>query len=442
MIGVYTTSNQLSKRNMEHEVYIAIGSNLGNTTSNITEAIKRCSKFLSVRMTSHLYRTRPQYYIHQPTFTNAVILAKTVLSPIDLLHQLKLVEQQMGRQTSFRYGPRVIDLDILLYDDLQFENNELIIPHEKLTERDFVLVPLCDLCPNKLHPSQKKTILELRKELKNIHVQQVLPIRNMFFELSKRTYIMGILNITPDSFSDGGELYNNVNAAVKKAIQFAKQGADILDIGGQSTRPGAKLLTPEEEMKRVLPVIKAIRSQKELDNVPISIDTFYSQVAKAAIEAGADMINDISGGSFDKDMFATASQLCVPIVIMHMRGTPQTMNNFTDYKDLITDICSSLCLKAKEAQQQGVMKWNCIIDPGIGFAKTAEHNLIILKNISKIREKCSFPLLIGTSRKKFIEKLTGKTNPKQRDFGTSATVCASIAGGADIVSILLLNINL
>jgi dihydropteroate synthase len=251
---------------------------------------------------------------------------------------------------------------------------------------------------------------------------------------SERTYLMGILNVTPDSFSDGGK-FDTIESAVSQAESLINGGADIIDIGGQSTRPGAEEITLEEELHRVLPVLQALRNRTDsCANVPISIDTTRSAVATAAVAAGADMVNDISGGIADPKMFSAVAELGVPIVLMHMRGTPQTMQQQTNYRDLMTEIYQFLQSQIEAAIAAGIDRDKIVIDPGIGFAKTAAHNLEILKHLP-ILKKLGQPLLVGTSRKSFIGQILNQPDPQQRVWGTAAACSAAIAGGADILRV-------
>lgn len=257
-----------------------------------------------------------------------------------------------------------------------------------------------------------------------------LTMRGRSFVWGERTYLMGVLNITPDSFSDGGD-YNTPEAALARAKQCVAAGADILDVGGQSTRPGAEPITLEEELRRVVPVVESIRSQL---SVPISVDTTRSAVAQAAVEAGADLINDISGGTFDQQMLPTVARLQVPIVLMHIRGTPQTMQQLTDYEDLIGEITRFLAAQIEKAQASGIARSRLIIDPGIGFAKTHAQNLELLRRLPELGA-LGVPMLVGTSRKSFIGRILNQSDPKQRVWGTAASCCAAIAGGADLLRV-------
>lgn len=257
-----------------------------------------------------------------------------------------------------------------------------------------------------------------------------LSIREHKFFWGQRTYLMGILNITPDSFSDGGQ-FNELQAAIAQAEYMIDNGADIIDIGGQSTRPGAEKISVQEEFNRVIPVIKAIRQQF---SIPISVDTTRATIAQDAIAAGADLINDISGGTFDPEMFSVAANLDVPIILMHMRGTPQTMQQMTDYQDLVADIIDFLSHQIQNAIACGVRESKIIIDPGIGFAKTPEQNIELLRRLSEFKA-LKVPILVGTSRKSFIGKIINQPEPQKRVWGTAATCCSAIMSGADILRV-------
>jgi dihydropteroate synthase len=252
---------------------------------------------------------------------------------------------------------------------------------------------------------------------------------------------MGILNVTPDSFSDGGQ-FHTLSTAIAHAQHLVKAGAHILDVGGQSTRPQAEEISLEEELRRVVPVIKALRTPTEddrqldstVEEIPISVDTTRASVARAAIEAGADLVNDISGATYDPEMLPTVAELNVPIVLMHIRGTPKTMQHLTDYQDLVGEIYEFLAQRIEACLAAGIASDHIILDPGIGFAKTYEQNLELLRQVAKFRS-LGCPVLIGTSRKSFIGHLLNQPDPKQRVWGTAATCCAAIANGADIMRI-------
>ena len=261
-----------------------------------------------------------------------------------------------------------------------------------------------------------------------------LTIRNKSFEWGKRTYLMGVLNVTPDSFSDGGDYYTR-ESALAQAENMVKSGVDIIDIGGQSTRPGAAEISSEEESDRVIPVVQILRQKAEIfGSVPISVDTTRAQVAKAAVEAGADLINDISGATFDSEMLSTVAHLKVPIIMMHIRGTPQTMQKLTDYRDLIGEIREFLESRIVAAVAAGIDKSHIILDPGIGFAKNYNQNLEILQQLAKFRG-LDCPILVGVSRKSFIGHILNQPLAKQRVWGTAAACTGAIANSADILRV-------
>ena len=241
--------------------------------------------------------------------------------------------------------------------------------------------------------------------------------------------IMGILNVTPDSFSDGGKFYRRKDA-VKKALELVEEGADIIDIGGESTRPGAERVKKKEELDRVLPVIEGLRKESD---VPISIDTYKSRVAKNAIEAGADLVNDISALRFDEEMGKIAAEAGVPIVLMHMKGNPRTMQENPTYENIIEEIIEFLEERKRTAIKSGISEDKIIIDPGIGFGKTAAGNYEILKRLKEFKQINS-PMLLGTSRKSFIGD-TLNASVEERLAGTIATNVIGALRGADILRV-------
>jgi 2-amino-4-hydroxy-6-hydroxymethyldihydropteridine diphosphokinase / dihydropteroate synthase len=258
---------------------------------------------------------------------------------------------------------------------------------------------------------------------------------------ARKTQIMAILNLTPDSFSDGGLHNPSDTAALAETINNAvTRGASIIDIGGQSTRPGATEVSPSEELARILPAIESIRRDPALDSTIISVDTFLPSVAKQAIEAGAAIINDISGGQLSDDkLLKVVADQGKTIVLMHMRGDPSTMNSKASYPTgVVKEVGEELKDRVDAALAAGIPRWRIILDPGIGFAKNGQQNLILLRDLAKLRSTPGlegYSWLLGTSRKAFIGRITGATQPRERVMGTAATVTASIAGGADIVRV-------
>ncbi len=241
--------------------------------------------------------------------------------------------------------------------------------------------------------------------------------------------VMGVLNVTPDSFSDGGQFFDT-EKAIEHGIRMAADGAAIIDVGGESTRPGSSPVSAKEQIKRVVPVIKTLCEKVD---VPISIDTYNFEVATAALEAGAAMINDITALS-DEGVGKLAAEYQLPVVLMHIQGTPATMQVEPKYDDVVGEVLEFLLGRAKRAEKFGISKDMIFIDPGIGFGKTVEHNLLLLRNIHKFVDT-GYRVCVGPSRKSFIGKITGKENPAERIFGTAATVALCVAAGVSIVRV-------
>ena len=248
---------------------------------------------------------------------------------------------------------------------------------------------------------------------------------------------MGILNITPDSFSDGGDFFSIKNA-ISKAKDFVHQGADIIDIGAQSTRPGAIEVGSAEEIKRLIPVLIELRAN--FPNQLFSVDTFNSDVAYAALSNGANWINDVTGGRRDNRILDVVAEFNCPFVITHSRGNSQNMNSLSKYKDLTNDIITTLKDLTDKALNKNISEDNIIWDPGIGFSKDTKQNIQILKNIFKFKNQ-GFPLLIGASRKRFIGEILGIDNPKERDIGSLAISCLCSQSHIDIVRVHNVQIN-
>ena len=254
--------------------------------------------------------------------------------------------------------------------------------------------------------------------------------RGKLLDLGSRTHIMGILNVTPDSFSDGG-LYADPARALEHARVMVSQGADILDVGGESTRPGAAPLTEEEELRRIIPIIERLSCEIA---APISVDTYKSSVAKKALAAGASIVNDISGLRFSPDMAQVVADSGAAVVIMHIKGTPRDMQVNPVYGDVIGEIMEYLDESAAIALKAGVGRNMIMIDPGIGFGKTLEHNLAILDHLDEFRA-LGFPIVLGTSRKRFIGTVLDIAEPRDRIEGSAATVALGIQRGARIVRV-------
>lgn len=307
---------------------------------------------------------------------------------------------------------------------------KLTIPHALMLERSFVLEPLTEIAPSLRHPRTNQPFAS------HLSVLPEDPLTRYTPYIPPKTSIMAILNLTPDSFSDGGK--HSISTIVSTAQSLISAGATILDVGGASTRPGSVQPSEEEELSRVIPAIKRLREGGI--TAPISVDTYRSAVARAAIEAGANIINDVAGGLMDSAMFRTVAELGVPIIIGHMRGTPETMGQLTEYpnNDIISGVARELEERIQEAESAGVKRWNIMLDPGLGFAKTSEHSVEILRRLKELKNVTAggaLPWVLGPSRKGFVGKITGENQACERKFGTASAVAACVAGGADVIRV-------
>ncbi|MCJ1302827.1 trifunctional dihydropteroate synthetase [Hypocenomyce scalaris] len=432
-----------------HRAFIALGSNVGDRIGMIEKACSEMERRnIKVVRTSSLYETAAMYVTNQQSFINGACQIQTSLDPIELLDELKDIEDSLGRKKTVEKGPRNIDLDILLFDTQMIEHPRLSIPHRLMMEREFVLRPLCDLIPNETIPSLDRGPT-FRTQLKSFSssdtplspltplspslpsIQSLSPVRS--------TTIMAVLNLTPDSFSDGG-LHSVTASSLNNTLQsFVYAGATILDVGGQSTRPHAPQVCPAEELSRILPTIQHMRSNPTFSQTAISVDTYRASIVSAAVAAGADIVNDVSAGTLDPELLPTVAKLGCTVVLMHMRGTPETMNSLTDYPDgVIAGVGHELAARVRAAEEAGIRRWRIILDPGIGFAKTQAQNLELLRRLDDLREHeglQGLPWLVGTSRKGFIGKITGVKDARERGWGTAAAVTAAVKGGADIIRV-------
>lgn len=454
-----SSGTSVEVHSQDQEVVIALGSNVGNRVDNFNEALQLMKKS-GMNITRHgcLYETEPVYVTDQPLFLNSAVRGITKLGPHELLRVLKKIEKDMGRTDGIRYGPRPIDLDILFYGKFRVNSEILTIPHERIWERPFVMAPLMDVMGSAMesdtvaswHSFSKLSggLFESWEKLggesligKN-GLKRVLPTGNVLWDWSLKTSMMGILNLTPDSFSDGGK-FQSVEAAVSQVRLMILEGADIIDIGAQSTRPMASRLSAQEELDRLIPVLDAVLKMPEVEGKLLSVDTFHSEVASEAIGKGAHIVNDVSAGQLDPNMLDVVAGLKVPYVAMHMRGNPSTMQNSENlqYDNVCEQVASELYLRVRDAELSGIPAWRIIIDPGIGFSKNTEHNLDILMGLPNIRMELAgkslalshAPMLIGPSRKRFLGDICARPAAAERDPATIAAVTAGVLGGANIV---------
>ncbi|CAA9961778.1 hypothetical protein PTMSG1_05155 [Pyrenophora teres f. maculata] len=426
---------------------------MGDRVAMIEQACKEMESTgkMHIVRTSSLWESKAMYVLDQDDFVNGACEIATPLSPIQLLDELQMIEQKMGRVKMIDKGPRNVDLDILLYDDISYLDERLQIPHKLMLEREFVLRPLCELITDDQEQNSpfKVPIQDYLSKVPSPDEQLVrlMPLASNLSPISSariplNTRLMAIMNITPDSFSDGGQMYNRGSELLAKTIQERiEAGATIVDFGGQSTRPGARQISAEEELARVLPAVKLMRAMPEAAEIAISVDTYHGLVAEEAIKAGAHLINDVSAGTMDDMMLPTMAKLGCTVCLMHMRGTPETMNSpeLTLYPDgIVETVGRELLERVRAAEEAGVRRWRIILDPGIGFAKTLDQNLELLRHQDKLIRYPGLegmPWLVGTSRKAFIGKITGVEDAYKRTWGTAVAVSAAIQGGADIVRV-------
>ncbi|KAI0299386.1 Dihydropteroate synthase [Multifurca ochricompacta] len=484
------------------------------------------SSRITIVNTSFLYETAPMYVTDQPRFLNCACIIRTAVSPLVLLGVLKNIEHTMGRVPALRYGPRAVDLDVLFYDNevidtrpessrgsLEGLEGHLVVPHPRIAEREFVLRPLYDMAPDFVHPVLRKPIREMLSDILKtcpagspamikvmpfptyphspilappVAIVPEIPHTHRYWKFppsrsliptgqvstSRRTHIMATLNVTPDSFSDGSD-HNVLSAALDYTTSSVSTGADIVDVGGYSTRPGAAYVSPDEEIARVIPVINGIRAlgSDKARNVLISVDTFRPDVARAAIIAGANCINDVyaftgpdyphttASAAYFEDMKKTARELVVPVILMHSRGDAGANKDYSRYSSVLSGVAQELGEKVEAIVRGpgGVRRWLVMIDPGIGFSKSVDGNLEVLRGSASISTEVravdgtwnplrGYPQLIGASRKSFLRFILSQrdhggsyegreTAPKERGWATAAAVAAAVQQGASIVRV-------
>ncbi|KAF2403422.1 Dihydropteroate synthase [Trichodelitschia bisporula] len=441
-----STSRSPDDDRLPHRAFIALGSNEGDRLYAIESAcnfIEQRSDLI-IQRTSGLWETKAMYVEDQADFLNAVIEVETSLSPLELLDCLQRIENKHGRRRTVAKGPRTLDLDILLYDDVRLASERLTLPHPLMLERAFVLEPLCELIPETLHPySRQSYATHLAALPPTPHPPTTItPLSESLPPLTplsptRRTMVMGIANLTPDSFSRDPLTSETLLPAL--TAQLAA-GAHILDIGAQSTRPNSTPLSASSEIDRLTGVPHALHSLRGPHAT--SIDTYHVDVARTALPH-FDIINDVSGGLWsDNELFNAVwrSDKIATVIIGHTRGLPGAMSGppHTHYNDLIPDIAAELRDRVDEAVGRGVRRWRVILDPGIGFSKTHAQNLEILRRLPELRAAKGLrglPWCVGVSRKGFIGALLGGREVGQRTYGGAAAVAAAVAGGADVVRV-------
>lgn len=413
----------------DNEALIALGSNLGDRAAYLYQAVQALAAIGTVVDTSFLYETEPVLLEDQPRFLNAACRLLTDLAPKDLLKAMQQIETEMGRVKEVRYGPRNIDLDLSFYGDCILNELPFIqLPHYQATLRDFVLEPLCDMVPDFVNPQTGLTLCTELKKLDRPPLRQMLPIGRQVWQLQAKTRVVGILNVSPESRLAPGQIPENAAQMAtfrRKVVQMEEEGVDAIDIGAQTSRPQHELIPMEEEVRRLTLAFTAAR---ETTDLPLSADTFRSDAAQAALDCGADMINDVWAGRFDPDITETSANAGKPHVFVHNRlrildpAYPSNLRNLSSLS-VQGDVTDSIRRNLEEilsgARHKGQCRWLQIVDPGLGFGKNMGQNLALLGNLESWRD-WKYPVMAGPSRKGFIRELASSD-------GDSALLAGSLA---------------
>ncbi len=412
-------------------ILIGIGANLpspvyGSAIRTIDEAVRHIeAEGIKLIKKSRIWLSDPVPKSDQPWYVNAVVSVETQRLPIDLLRTLLAIEQKFGRVRSERNAARVLDLDVIAYHDMVMDEQGLTLPHPRMAERAFVLRPLSEIDKNWVHPVLRQPLSDLLQKLPSD--QQAFPF------LPIGPVLMGVLNVTPDSFSDGGD-FEDPQAAIDHGLSLIEEGAQILDIGGESTRPGSVPVNEQVEINRIMPVIEGLRSSAVKSRCLISVDTRRAKVMTESLNAGANFINDISALSDDSESMSVILRHHVPVCLMHKQGQPESMQEKPFYNNVLEEVVEYLDNRINALVDAGLPKSFIIADPGIGFGKTVDHNVDLLRGL-EVFQKLSVPLLVGTSRKSFITNLDRQASVRDRLGGSLASVLHALDCGAKILRV-------
>lgn len=385
-----------------HLVHLALGSNLGNRVGHIYTALNAINEYAAIETTSFLYETDAAFYTDQPNFLNAVCKATTHLSPMELLYAIEDTMDKMGRKRTIPNGPRVIDIDILLYEDLQFESPELIIPHPGIAERDFVLEPLCDVAKTARHPVLNSTFFDLWRRLGTPNLQKVMPVGDRVWPWngSSKTYVMGVLNREKDLAIDSLEY------AVSSAEQMVANGADLLDIDAHMTMPQQTPLTVEQEIGRIVPIVEAITRSVD---VPVSVNTYQYRIAQAAVEAGAQFLNYRCNLQYAEQICSLIITKQVPLVLTYNPKNSRDYNSqsnlstqsATEYTQtnghFIDEVRHELRQMRIVAKANVVPRWLLIQNPGLSLMSELGEARQLMQNLNELVQT-GYPILIDPSR--------------------------------------------
>ncbi|MEN9917038.1 MAG: 2-amino-4-hydroxy-6-hydroxymethyldihydropteridine pyrophosphokinae [Pseudomonadota bacterium] len=425
---------------------LSLGTNLGDSLNNIRSALQLLQKSQKIAplQISPLYSSSALLPAYAPVawnrpFLNLAVLCETDLPPLEVLKLIKQLEQQLGREESQRWAPRIIDIDILAWDNCVIDQIGLKVPHTELLSRPFALWPLLDLWPDWQHPTTDFADILQRWGSRYTGDQAPCATKQLPHRLAGSA-LVGVLNITCDSFSDGGKFITVANA-LAQAEKLVREGAEVLDIGAESTRPGANPVAPETEWLLLKPVLTALKEhcKQWVFKPKISIDTRHFFVAEKAMQLGIDWINDVSGFA-DPRMRRLVAETAVKCVVMHNLGVPAQKNVvLTSYPNICEQILNWTEQRFDELFDAGVDAKQLIFDVGIGFGKTAQQSIFLLKNIKQFRD-LNCPLLVGHSRKSFLNLVTEKSFP-DRDFETAMVSYQLAAQGVDYLRVHNVGLN-
>lgn len=416
-----------------HAALIALGGNLGDRAAWLRRAVRALSALGEVADTSFLYETDPVLLENQPRFLNAACRLVTQLNPRELLRGMQRIEQDLGRRKSVRYGPRNIDLDLAFYaDSVLCELPFIQVPHAQAARRDFVLEPLCDMVPQFRNPQTGLTLEEELRRLRRPPLRQVLPIGDGIWPVRERPRVAAILNVSPESRLAPGRVPEDKAARSELRVrlrQLEAEGADLIDIGAQTARPGHELIPEEEEIRRLR---LALDTARAVTNLPLSADTFRPRAAAVALEHGADMINDVWAGRFDPEILTLTARAGVPHVLMHSRQGVQDSRYPSNLRELkpmtVPDIAPAtvrqeLETRAAAGRAAGQMRWLQVTDAGLGFGKSPEVSAVLCARFPD-DARWKYPVMSGPSRKGFVRHFTGAGGPVVAGSVTAALVAS------------------
>ncbi len=408
-------------------ILVALGANLPSREGAHRETLRRVLPLfdtvgLTVKDKSSIWLTEPVPRSDHPWYANQVVSVTTSLAPEEVLDALLALETLFDRIRTERDAPRTLDLDLIAYDDAVLRSDRLILPHPRMHQRAFVLAPLSEIAPGFIHPVLGRSVSDLLAASDRTGICRLRPV----------PMLMGVVNVTPDSFSDGSD-FLDPDAAIRHAVQLMDEGADILDIGGESTRPGSQPVSPVEERSRIMPVIDAIAEDARRRGRLLSIDTRHASTMTKVLEAGASMINDVTALA-DPASRRIVAEAGVPVVLMHMLGDPKTMQQDPRYEDVVAEVGAFLDMACARAMASGVCPDNLWVDPGIGFGKTLAHNVALLNAVPAFAAGRRH-VLVGASRKAFISRIDRNAPAKDRLGGSIAAALSAAEKGASAIRV-------